>query len=115
MKPTEIGLNILQIFLPLICLGDFATDLWFIVDLALSIPTSKNAVIVGWIVIASGLVLLGKMIVGMYKGCCCWMDYYLLPSRFWIKLGYHLCHVFNCFGFFMFLYQRCLALGPRYK
>ena len=38
MQPINVGINILQLSLPLLALGDFATDVWFVVSLALSLP-----------------------------------------------------------------------------
>lgn len=96
-SPINIGLNSLQLVLPFIALGDFASDLWFIAE----IGSQKILILVLAIV---SLVI--KLAIGICKSCR-WDDHYLLPPNWPIKFLYYFCHFFDCSGFFIYLYQRC--------
>lgn len=102
-----VGLNLAQLLLPLVAFGDFATNIWFIVEL--SHRADNNSMFMLAVAsISQGL----EVGAGICRGC---RAEKVLPDRLPCKLFYFFCHGLNAFNLYLFLFQRAGCFGPRNK
>lgn len=116
--PDQIlTINLIQLLLPFIALGDLATDIWFLVSLIIGIAEGEQrdkGAYIG-LTVGFGVLMLGNLQLSAKENSRVFagVEEGERGKRCWPGCLHLLCCYCNMTEFYLFLYQRCSCFGPR--